>query len=260
MSITFFLGTSLGFCVCLLHKRKRSSGHLMLGNLYFWYWPIGQAKCIEYHISSWNLFCFVCLFVVWGKSTGLVLCWDIRIPDTGQLQPLSVTFFLGFYLFAAWSKTLMSGPLLGYSYSATGPERSRKWIIIHHVKVFPIYPCSSSSRPEQPKLISKQTFLEISDWSGQGVRASRTMKHWEHLVELPTPQMKPLLDNTICQSIKNFHERTKKRGKICNNLNLNQPTRPQLQIDFVNCPLQIQSLCCQDENTSTTEHNMFSIS
>ena len=104
----------------------------------------------------------------------------------------------------------MSGPLLGYSYSATGPERSRKWIIIHHVKVFPIYPCSSSSRPEQPKLISKQTFLEISDWSGQGVRASRTMKHWEHLVELPTPQMNPLLDNTICQSIKNFHERTKK--------------------------------------------------
>ena len=87
------LGTYLAFCVCLLHERKRSSGHLMLGNLYFWYWPIGQATCIEYHIFSWNLFCFVCLFVVWGKNTGLVLFWDIRIPDTGQLQPLSVTFF-----------------------------------------------------------------------------------------------------------------------------------------------------------------------
>ena len=216
------------------------------------YWP-SYMHWISYFVLEPLL---LCLFVScmrkkhWsGPLLGYSYSWY------GSATTIISHIFLEFCLFAAWSKTLMSGPLLVYSYSATGPERSRKWIIIHHVKVFPIYPCISSSRPEQPKLISKQTFLEISDWSGQGVRASRAMKHWEHLVELPTPQMYPLLDNTICQSIKNFHERTKKRGKIYNNLNLNQPTRPQLQIDFVNCPFQIHSLCCQDENTSTTKHN-----
>ena len=65
---------------------------------------------------SLSLSLSLCFSLSFMRKTRLVLYWDICIPDTGQ--------------------------------------PSRKWIIIHHGKVFPMFSCSFT-RPELPKYIRR---------------------------------------------------------------------------------------------------------